>query len=340
MACYHRDTENTEKNGFLEVSPWRTILSNARNFMKTIQRNILIAGAIALMAFIGATGIMRKPDGGTPAPTLPAATIEQIKKEQYDAGYANGYNIAKEENAAAYRRGYETAQHEIGSGALTRFGIVGFLAGLLVGAGAFVGLKRREFAAWFEAWRMRRALKKTFRRIPEGLSPDMAALAQQMARTYIALLTQLRSGKGYLVDRYAKEWRGMLGDMMGKSVRLFELTRELETVRAQVDEKELTRTIRALSRAVQNPDYEDAARNSAVRSLQRARQTQQDARQAEQNLTQCKGSLQDMCQTLESLRLKVSNVKVNSQQPDALDQLSSELAIQMNALEEALSEVS
>lgn len=339
MAFYHRDTENTEKNGFLEVSPRRNILSSARNFMKTIQRNILIAGAIALMTFIGATGIMRKPGGETPAPTLPAATLEQIKKEQYDAGYANGYNIAKEENAAAYRRGYETAQHEIGSGALTRFGIVGFLAGLLVGAGAFVGLKRREFAAWFEAWRTRRALKKTFRRIPEGLSPDMAALAQQMARTYIALLTQLRSGKGYLVDRYAKEWRGMLGDMMGKSVRLFELTRELETVRAQVDEKELTKTIRALSRAVQNPDYEDAARNSAVRSLQRARQTQQELLKTEQNLAQCRASLTGMNGALESMRLKISNLKVNTQHTDVLDELSFDLQAEMSALEDVLHNV-
>ena len=305
----------------------------------TLQRNVVIAGAISLMAFAGFIGIRRAPDGGQPAPQTPAIMIEQIKKEQYDAGYANGYKIAKDENAAAYRRGYETAQQEIGSGALTRFGILGFLTGFFVSAGAFIVMKRREFSTVFEEWRTRRALKKTFRRIPDGLSPEMAAMARQIARTYIALLTQLRSSKGYIVNQYSKEWRGMLGDMMGKSVRILELTRELETVRAQVDEKELMKTIRSLSRTVQNPEQDDAARNMAVRSLQRARQTQQDARQAEKNLTQCKQSLQEMNRTLESLRLKVSNVKVNSQQTDVLEQLSSDIETQMNALEEALCEV-
>ena len=297
----------------------------------------MLIGASALFLLIaGITITSRLHPPVSPAPQLPSATFEQMRKEAYDSGYANGYNTAKEESATAYQRGYDAAQKEIGSGALTRFGVLGFFVGLCLSAGAFALLKQRELRDYFEEWRQRNELKNAFRRIPEGLSPEFTELAKQIARTHSLLQQQLRGSKGYVFEQYRQEWRGKLREMMSKSEQLLATARELEAARQHIDDKDLTKTIRGLTRAVQSPDSDDTARNVAMKSLQRARQTQQELLKTEKNLAQCRASLNGMNGALESMRLKISNLKVNTQHTDVLDELSFDLQAEMSALEDVL----
>ncbi|GAK53354.1 chromosome segregation ATPases [Candidatus Moduliflexus flocculans] len=303
---------------------------------QSIKRSILIGVSVFSLLIAGVTVTSRLRPPVSPAPQIPSATLEQMRKEAYDSGYANGYNTAKEESATAYQRGYDAAQKEIGSGALTRFGALGFFGGFCLSAGAFALLKQRELRDYFEEWRQRSELKNAFRRIPEGLSPEVTELAKQIARTHSLLQQQLRGSKGYVFEQYRQEWRGKLREMMSKSEQLLETTRELEAARRHVDDKDLSKTIRGLTRAVQRPDSDDTARNAAIKSLQRARQTQQELLKTEKNLAQCRASLSGMNAALESMRLKISNLKVNTQHTDVLDELSSDLQAEMSALEDAL----
>jgi len=301
-----------------------------------IKRSMLIGASALLLLIAGITVTSKLWPPVSSAPQIPSATLEQMRKEAYDSGYANGYKTAKEESTAAYQRGYDAAQQEIGSGALTRFGLLGFFGGFCVSMGAFILLKKRELRDYFEEWRQRHELKNAFRRIPEGLSPELTELAKQIARTHSLLQQQLRGGKGYVFEQYRQEWQGKLREMMSKSEQLFAMTRELETARRQIDDKDLTKTIRGLTRAVQSPDSDDAAKNSAMKSLQRARQTQQELLKTEKNLAQCRASLTGMNAALESMRLKISNLKVNTQHTDVLDELTSDLQMEMSALEDVL----
>ncbi len=310
------------------------LLTTLLTMTQPIKRFILISASVLLLA--GMIAFPRLRNITPPAPPIPAATVEQARKEAYDSGYANGYDTAQEEGAAAYQRGYDTAKKEIGSGAFTRFGALGFFVGLCLSAGAFVLLKQRELSDYVEEWRRRAELKHAFRRIPEGLSPDLTAFAQQIARTHSLLQHQLRRSKGYVFDQYRQEWQGKLRAMMNKSEQLLETTRELETARRHIDEKDLTKTIRGLTREVQSPDSDDVERNAAMKSLQRARQTQQELLTTDKNLAQCRASLDGMNGALESMRLKISNLKVNTQHTDLLDELSTDLQSEMSALEEVL----
>lgn len=305
----------------------------------SIKRSILIGASALLLLIAGMTVTSKLRPPVSPAPQIPSATLEQMRKEAYDSGYANGFKTAKEDSAAAYRRGYDAAQKEIGSGALTRFGVLGFFGGLCLSVGMFVLLKKRELRDYVEEWRQRSELKNAFRRIPEGLSPELTELAKQIARTHSLLQQQLRGGKGYVFEQYRQEWRGKLREMMSKSEQLLATTRELEAARQHIDDKDLSKTIRGLTRAVQSPDSDDMTRNSAMKSLQRARQTQQELLKTEKNLAQCRASLNGMNGALESMRLKISNLKVNTQHTDMLDELSSDLQAEMSALEDVLHNV-
>ena len=308
--------------------------------MKRHFRQPLLIGASAFLLLIaGVTVTSRLHPPVSPAPPVPSTTLEQARKEAYDSGYANGYNTAKEEGAAAYQRGYDAAKKKIGSGALTRFGALGFFGGFCLSVGMFALLKKRELRDYFEEWRQRSELKNAFRRIPEGLSPELTELAKQIARTHSLLQQQLRGSKGYVFEQYRQEWRGKLREMMSKSEQLLATTQELEMARQHIDDKDLSKTIRGLTRAVQSPDSDDAARNSAMKSLQRARQTQQELLKTEQNLAQCRASLNGMNGALESMRLKISNLKVNTQHTDVLDELSFDLQAEMSALEDVLHNV-
>lgn len=304
--------------------------------MHSMKRSLLIGASALLLLIAGMTVTSKFRPPVSPAPQLPSATLEQMRKEAYDSGYANGYNTAKEESATAYQRGYDAAQKEIGSGALTRFGLLGFFGGLCLSMGMFMLIKKRELRDYFEEWRQRSELKRAFRRIPEGLSPELTELAKQIARTHSLLQQQLRGSKGYVFEQYRQEWRGKLREMMSKSEQLLATTRELEAARQHIDDKDLAKTIRGLTRAVQSPDSDDTARNVAMKSLQRARQTQQELLKTEKNLAQCRASLNGMNAALESMRLKISNLKVNTQHTDVLDELSSDLQAEMSALEDAL----
>ena len=295
----------------------------------------IVGFLLMLMLGIGIVTYTRRLPS-SPPPSPPTA---QVHQESYDLGYQNGYQIAKTEHATAYREGYEAAQREIGSGALTRFGIGGFLLGFCLSVGGFVALKRQEVAAFVADFRKRRAVKKTFQRMPTNLSPDMETLAHQIAQAYVTVLQQLRNGRGYVVEQYAKQWRGKLQALMQHTLRLFETVRDLEAARAKVNEPELAKTMRALQRQVQNPATDDVARHVALNSLQRVKQTRQEFLLTGQNLTQCQASLQGIAGTLETMRLKISNLTVNTQQTDILDELSADLESEMRAITEALTEL-
>ena len=109
------------------------MVNSQRMVMK--YKGLLAIGAVLIvfLLFILLKG-PQKDSALTPQPK----TTEAVHKESYDLGYANGYNAAKEENEAAYQQGYEIARKEIGSGAFTRFGILGFITGLLIGIGSVV----------------------------------------------------------------------------------------------------------------------------------------------------------------------------------------------------------
>jgi hypothetical protein len=118
-----------------------------------------------------------------------------------------------------------------------------------------------------------------------------------------------------------------------------ELIQDLESARANIDEQQLNKTIKELQKTVQNSKNDDATRNAAVKSLQRAKQTQQDLLKTQKNLDNCKTSLRGIIGVLESMHLKISNLNLNMQKTEFLDELSSELETEMSGLEEALSEV-
>lgn len=265
--------------------------------------------------------------------------IEAARKESYDLGYTNGYNAAKEENEAAYKRGYGTARKEIGSRAFTRNGILGCIVGLMLGIGGVVFIKRKELSERFEEFKKRIELRRAFRTIPANLSPEIDAIAHQIARAYINVLVQFRMNKGYIITQYAKQWTPKLDELMKKTLRLMELIKELETAHANINELQLATTIKALQRTAKSAKSDDATRNAAVKSLQRAKQTQKDLLKNRKNLENCKTSLQGITGVLESMHLKISNLKVNTQKTELLDELSSDLEAEMSMLEEALSEL-
>lgn len=264
--------------------------------------------------------------------------LEAARKEGYDLGYTNGYNAAKEESSATYQKGYETARQDIERQTFTRSGTVGFLVGLLLSTGMVAAIKRKEFSASWQTLKRQYALRKTFQKIPPHLSPEIEAVAQQIARSYITVLAQLRKGQGYVVSPYAKQWRSKLQALMHKALRFMELIQELEAARDSIDQKQLIRTIRNLQHTVQNAEQDDDTRNAAVKALQRAKQTHRDLLKTHKNLESCKASLQGITGVLDSMHLKISNLNINTQKTELLEELSSDLEQEMSALEEALQE--
>ncbi len=299
------------------------------------RKSLVIAGSILLVFLL--FGLLRHSQEVLP-PAPETSETESIDKESYNQGYETGYHAAKEENEAVYQLGYETARQEIGRGAFTRYGILGFLTGFMVSSGGIIALKRREFSLYFHKLRKQYELKKAFKTIPSGLSPEVDAIAHHIAQAYSNIQHQLRTGRGHLVEQYARQWRIKLREIMKKAVHLLELIQELELARANIDHKELTRTMRSLKRTIQHPNNSDEARNAAVKSLQRAKQTQHDLVKTERNLEHCTTSLHGVVGLLESMYLKISNLKVNTQQTDQLEELSSTLETEMCALEEVLSD--
>ncbi len=296
-----------------------------------------IAGIIlaAILIFSVSKETPRAPE--TNEPHVQTA-LEAVRKEGYDVGYANGYKTAKEENDSNYQRGYETALQEIGRQTFTRSGTVGFLVGLLLSAGMVIGIKRKEFSAFWQTFKRQYALRKTFQKIPPNLSPEIEAVAHHIAQSYITILAQLHKGQGYIVSQYAKQWRTKLQTLMQKAVRLMALIQELEAARDSIDQKQLARTIRRLQHTVQNAEQDDNARNTAVKALQRAKQTHRDLLKTHKNLENCKASLQGITGVLDSMHLKISNLNVNTQKTELLEELSSDLEQEMSALEGALQE--
>ncbi len=266
-------------------------------------------------------------------------TIAAARKEGYDLGYKNGYNAAQKENDDVYQKGYQTAKKDIGSGALTRSGILGFIVGLFISTGGFVAIKKKELSERFEEFKHRIELRRAFKTIPSNLPPDVDTVARQIARSYVNVLVQLRMSKGYTVSQYIQQWTPRLDELIKKSLRLMDLIKELETARANIDEQELTKTIKSLQRKTKNPKSDDATRNTAVKSLQRAKQTQKDLVKTHKNLEHCKTSLQGVTGILDSMQLKISNLKVNTQATETLEELSSDLEAEMSALEEALRDI-
>jgi len=265
--------------------------------------------------------------------------LEAAEKEGYDRGYAAGYNTAKLENNATYQQGYETARQEIARSIAVRYGITGFLIGLFAGLGSIVVVARKTLLSRVNDVRKKYELRKAFENIPDGLPPDVYDLADQIAQTYANILEQFRSTKGYTVSQYIERWRPRLKDLMHKAVQLMELIQELEHARKHVNQQKLEHTIADLQYTIRHA-RDDEARNTAIKSLNRTKQTQQDLAHTKRNLEHCKTALQGIVSVLESMHLKISNIKVNTQRTELLEELSSDIETEMAALEEALQEVS
>jgi len=291
----------------------------------------LIGGVLILLVIItiGISQYISSPEKRVALPDTPQTQIEAARKEGYDRGYANGYN-------AAYQKAYETARKEAGSGAFTTYGITGFVLGLLLSVGGFVALNRKALSEQAKMWRKKYELKKAFKTIPLNLSPEVYATAGQIARAYAHITEQFRA-TGYPVARYVEQWRPKLKELMGKAVKLMELIRDLETARANVDAQQLDRTITDL-RSTARQAKDDDTRNAAIKSLRQAKQTQNDLQKTNLNLEQCQTALKGIPGVLESMHLKISNLKVNTQKTELLDELSSDLEVEMSALEETLKE--
>ncbi|PID60912.1 hypothetical protein CSB45_00125 [candidate division KSB3 bacterium] len=302
-------------------------------------RQKALLGIVAIALLIAVTFFLKRPGTQAPAPQQPEHVSEQFDKESYELGYQAGYETASKEHDAAYQQGYEAAKEEIGSGLLTRTGLLGLLFGFAAGLGSVLYIRRKEFSFHFKKWKKRIELRRAFRTIPQGLTPEIDELAHQIAHAYIEMLAQFRVNQNYLLAQYTKQWRPQLTLIMKKALNVLELIHELEHVRANIDEKELARKIRSMKRTIQSPNSGDDARNAAVRSLQRARQTQQELRNAEHNLERCTHSLQEIGAMFESMRLKVSNLKLNTQESGILDELSSNLEVEIQVLEDALQDV-
>lgn len=271
------------------------------------------------------------PELPGPDSTSNQTALEAAREKGYEAGYTTGYETG-------YKKGYETAQKDIGSSAFTGYGMLGFFIGLILSIAGFAALKKKELSDRYREIRKQYELKRAFKTIPSDLSPEIDAIAHQIARTYSNVLEQIRDGKGYTVSQYAQHWRPKLQELMKKALRLMELIQELETVQANVDEQQLAKTIKDLQQTVKSAENDDTTRNAAVKSLQRAKQTQQDLLKTRKNFENCKTSLQGITGVLESMHLKISNLKVNTKETEILDELSSDLETEMSALEEALNE--
>lgn len=272
-----------------------------------------------------------------PMPATPDAMKVAVEAARKD-GYTEGYNAAKADAVTAYKTGYEAAQKEIGHGALTTFGIVGFITGFALSAGGVIFLNRKTLREKFEAARRKYEMKKAFDDIPPNLPADVYKIAEQIARSYAAISNQLRTNKGYLVTQYAKEWRTKLDELMGKSVNMMHLIQELNAAETLVNEAQLTERIDALKITIRRAKDDDT-RTAAMKSLKQAKQTQQELEKTQTNLQHCKAALQGVPGILDSLHLRISNIKVNTQKSDLLDELSSDLEHEMSALEESLREV-
>ena len=292
-----------------------------------------IGGAILILGILWGIVKLSAP----PVSKSLQAQLDIAKKEGYSQGYTEGYDAARQENETLYQEGYKTARKDIGWGAFTTYGIIGFLVGLTAGLGGVAALNRKTLAARIKILRKHYELKKAFDSMPANLPPDVAATAEQIAQAYANIMEQFRSTKGYTVAQYVNQWRPKLKEMMDKAVRLMELIQELETARANVDAQKLDRTVTGLRDTIRRA-RDDNARNEAAKSLRRTRQTQNDLEQTHRNLECCKTVLQGITGVLESMHLKISNIKVNTQKTELLDELSSDLETEMTALEEALRE--
>jgi len=292
---------------------------------------------LLLIIIIGVSKYFSSPEKSSSFSDTQPVQIEAAEQKGYDRGYAKGYEAAKREAAAAYQEGYEAARKEIGSRAFTTYGIVGFIVGLMVSIGGFVAITRKTLSTQIKTFRKKYILKKAFNNIPPNLSPDVYATAEQIARAYTNITEQFHSAKGYTVSQYIEQWHPKLKELMGKAVRLMELIQELETARANVDEQKLDRTITDLRYTARRAKNDDT-RNAAVKSLRRAKQTQNDLQKTNLNLENCNATLKGITGVLESMHLKISNIKVNTQKTELLEELSSDLEAEMSALEEALNE--
>jgi hypothetical protein len=299
-------------------------------------KKLYLIGLGTLLVFMILIGVVKyAPENHPSRSESQQFQIEAARKEGYEQGLKDGYKTAKEETAESYQRGYATAQKEV----RWQAGMTGFLLGLLVSVGGFAAVKRKVLIERVNAWRKKYTLQKTFDTIPSNLPPDVALIAEQIARAYNNVTEQFRVSKGYTVATYIEHWRPKLKALMGKSVQLMTLIQELETARANVDQPTLERTITDLRQTVQHAK-DDEARHTALKSLKQAKQTQQDLQKTSTNIEHCKTALQGITGVLESMQLKISNIKVNTQKTELLDELSSGLETEMSALEDALKELS
>lgn len=302
------------------------------------ETGLLGIGLILLVVIvIGISQYFSSSEKNVSLPDTQQTPVEAAEQRGYDRGYAQGYAAAQKEAAATYQEGYEAARKEIGRGAFTTYGIVGFISGLLVSIGGFAAITKKTLSARIKTVRKKYELKKAFNTIPPNLPSDVYATAEQIARAYANITEQFRSARGFTVSQYIEQWRPKLKELMGKAVRLMELIQELETVRANVDEQKLDRTITDL-RYTARRARDDNTRNAAIKSLRRAKQTQNDLQKIHLNLENCKTTLKGITGVLESMHLKISNIKVNTQKRELLEELSSDLEAEMSALEEALHE--
>jgi hypothetical protein len=305
--------------------------------LRGIVRSKIVIGFVSSIVLLGlAVGIVRYlvPPNVMP----PDAAIAVARQAGYDAGYALGYQKAHQEQANAYNAGYEAARSDLKRGLFLTYGLTGLLLGAGGGLTGVAILNRKTLTARIRAFQKQQTLKKAFARLPANLSPELALTAEQLAKTYGNIWDQLHTAKGHTVERYAQQWQPQLQTLMDKAVNLMELIQELETARANVNPPQLDQTIVDLQHAIRRTRDEDL-RNETMKALRRAKQTQTDLAQTTQNLTHCKTALQGMTRMLDSLHLKISNIKVNTQRTELLDELSSDLETEMTALEEALREL-
>lgn len=265
--------------------------------------------------------------------------LQTAKQEGYAEGYTHGYNAAKSENDATYQQGYEAARQEIARSIAIRYSITGFWAGFLAGLGGVVVVARKTILSRMNTVRKKYELRKAFENIPTGLPPDVYDNADQIAHLYANILEQFRSTKGYTLSQYVERWRPRLKELMKKATQLLELLQELETTRKHVNQQKLEHTIADLQYTVRHAK-DDEARHTAIKSLNRAKQTQHDLARTRRNIEHCETALQGIIGVLESMHLKISNLKVNTQRTDLLEELSSDIEAEMAALETALQEVS
>ncbi len=265
--------------------------------------------------------------------------LKTAEESGYARGYTEGYNAAKVENDATYQQGYENARREIARKTATTYGITGLVIGLIAGLGGSLAVARKTILARVHDVRKTYELRKAFEHIPAGLPPDVYDVADRIAHAYANILEQLRSSTGYTVSQYSKRWRLRLKDFMQKATQLMELIQELDAARKNIDEERLSQTIADLQQTIRRA-RDDEARHTAMKSLNRAKQTRQDLARTTRNLELCKTALIGIIGVLESMHLKISNLKVNTQRADLLEELSSDIEAEMSALEEALQEVS